>query len=553
MLARAAFARDFTSKVIEKLRLRWSEAVNDADDIQALGQLIDKINGTDDGAAITAYLGALELVKHGKSEFLVASLKRGGILALRRLFKNVEPLQKTWNGMGPGLGVLAALIDSSILVRNCLLDHWAAILRPIAFAFGTIEKVAVFDKYDYTLYADVTRHRRDHNERIDAFCSQIVPHMIDDPRVILNGQQGVTFSDYLRNLELQFMVAPDSTPESVARVSNLNLSINPHHICLRHIPCDELWTNQDDLPGPRLGFANLTDRHGLRSMKVCESMEGDLALKAQWDLNALTLSSILDLAVSAIREELQSVSIHQRMTERKPRETETMKSMIIKEVEMAPYVPRAPTIFRFATSTDKLPETYASTDQVTEKPDQSTNNIVDRDLVSIADEILAPNKSENNATTKKSVKKIKVGLRGPTVVNLPIDGLLETVDKDASKSCDCKPGGVNITLKAQIRNRRKQYARQFQNRLLESETVAHCSKAPRHLKHDPRQSRRFRKAVKPLLNSLSLPESQKEAAQIVFRGYDTICRFSKAAVATGDLTALSSVTKHCFIKGLNSD
>ncbi|EUB62821.1 hypothetical protein ECG_06849 [Echinococcus granulosus] len=452
MLLQVPFESDYTAGVSENRRLEWRDPVNIPQDTQALGQLIDIIHQRGKLGGNVAFMGAMDIISHARTQFLIKSLQRGAIVALRRLFLRADPFSKSWNGIGPGIAIFNKLVNSSVEVRNCLLDFWPLILRPLKFVFQKLEKM----RQKHTRFCNALGprecKRNGRDERVETFQEQILPYMINDPRVILQreGAGWITMSDYMRNLELMFLVAPDRTQESVDRIYRLNRTINLHHTSFWEIIPRDLQAKHKVLPGPRLHFLNLLDRFELGRGDAHEAAQEDVALKAQWDLQAVWLDRVELL--SSIEHETVNTEVafkdsNSTKTEGKnERQSLSNRSFIAFSFNPEEHTPASETDFRDSLMTILL-----------KIPDRAKHNI-SRD-----------NKSEEECLKNAVAKR--------------------TADK--------------------------------------SDTWAIAPPVARRLKQDPRQSKWFRKAVKPLINSLCLPESQKEAVKMVYAGYETIVKTKK--------------------------
>ncbi|KAL5960761.1 hypothetical protein TSMEX_011430 [Taenia solium] len=468
MLLQIPFERDYTSDVSDNRRLEWREPVNIPQDTQALGQLIDIIHRHGKSEGIVAFMGAMDIIAHARTQFLIKSLQRGAILALRRLFLRADPFSKDWNGIGPGIAIFNKLVNSSVEVRNCLLDFWPLILRPLKFAFEKLEKL----KQKHTRFCN-TLGPRDckqtcRDEKIEIFQEQILPYMINDPRVILQreGAGWITMSDYMRSLELMFLVAPDRTQESVNRVYRLNRTINLHHTPIWEIMPGDMQTEHKILPGPRLHFLNFLDRFELGRSDEHGAVQ-DVALKAEWDLQAVRLDQVELL--NSIEHETVNIGIALKDSNSAKIEGNNGRQFLSNRSSMAfSFNPREPT----STSETDFRDSLMT---MTKIPDRVKHN-VDKDSESEGEEYF------ENTSSKR------------------------TADK--------------------------------------SDTWAIALPVSRRLKQDPRQSRWFRRTVKPLVNSLCLPESHEEAAKIVYAGYETIPKVKMHPTTPNTLAVSHRTCKH---------
>lgn len=468
MLLQIPFERDYTSDVSEDRRLEWREPVNIPQDTQALGQLIDAVHQHSKSGGIVAFMGAMDIIAHTRTQFLIKSLQRGAIFALRRLFLKADPFSKDWNGIGPGIAIFNKLVNSSVEVRNCLLDFWPLILRPLKFAFERQEKL----KQKRTRFCNALGpqdcKQTCRAEKIKIFQEQILPYMINDPRVILQreGAGWITMSDYMRSLELMFLVAPDRTQESVDRIYRLNRIINLHHTPIWEIVPGDLQVEHKVLPGPRLHFLNFLDRFELGRSDEHEAAQ-DIALKAEWDLQAVRLDKVELL--SSIEHETVNTGVALRdLTSAKIEDKNEGQSLSNRSSLAFNLKPGEPTSASETDFRDSLMTTMMNI------PDRVKHNI-GKDNESDEGEYL-----ENTFARR-------------------------TVDK--------------------------------------SDTWAIALPTSRRPKQDPRQSRWFRKAVKPLVNSLCLPESHKEAAKIVYAGYETIPKVRMHSTTPGTLTVSHKTCK----------
>ena len=443
MLLRSSFENDYTLEFNEKRRLQWREPVNLTNDVYALGQLIDMIqqpSNTSGGGV--AFVGVMDIITHAKKPFLTCSLHHGGgIMALRRLLLRADVFSTNWNGIGPGIAIFNRLVNSSIEVRSCLLDYWLLLLRPIKLAFQKFEKIGLRQsRFSESLGYQMCKKELE-DERIVAFIEQIRPFIIDDPRVILRNDSGpwVTFSDYLRSLELMFIVAPDGTKDSVDRIYRMNRSVELYYTSFRETQSDKMQPEHETVPGPRLQFTNFLDRFDLGD-ETPDVVNPDIALKIRWDLQAIRLNQtdIIDNIKHQVRRN--------RFADINPVDDDELLSTL-HSIE-----PTFSVAIHLGNTDDWMDAQDITIMSMANVPDQLKHNI-NGDIF-----------DEENET--------------------------EFI--------------VNVTEK--------------------SDTWAIAEPASQRLRRDPRQSKWFRKIVKPLVNSLCLPESQKEAAKIVYAGYETLPR-----------------------------
>ncbi|KAL5107301.1 hypothetical protein TcWFU_000960 [Taenia crassiceps] len=464
MLLQIPFQRDYTSDVSENRRLEWREPVNIPQDTQALGQLIDIIHQQGKSGGIVAFMGAMDIIAHARTQFLIKSLQRGAILALRRLFLRADPFSKEWNGIGPGIAIFNKLVNSSVEVRNCLLDFWPLILRPLKFAFEKLEKLKQKRTRFFNALGSRGCKQTCRDEMIEAFQEQILPYMINDPRVILQreGASWITMSDYMRSLELMFLVAPDRTQQSLDRIYRLNRTINLHHTPIWQIMPGDLQAERKVLPGPRLCFLNLLDRFELGHSDDHEAVQ-DVALKAEWDLQAVRLDRAELL--SSIEHEAANIG----------------------------------TVIRDSNSA-KI-ESINDRQSLSNRPSMALN----------------VNLGEPTSASEMDFRDSLM-----TVMKIP-DSVKHNVSKDYESD---RESPENTFAKGTVDN---------------SDTRAIAPPLSRRLKQDPRQSRWFRKTVKPLISSLCLPESHEEAAKIVYAGYKTIPK-PKVYQTTPNISTVSHKT-----------
>ncbi|KAM7542883.1 hypothetical protein Aperf_G00000008977 [Anoplocephala perfoliata] len=426
MLSHVTFERDYTNDPRDHHQLLWRYPTNTPDDPRALGQLFDGIRQRGKFNNFLLFLTAIDIITYARTEFLVQSLQQGGILALRRHFLKTNPFSKDWDGVAPGIAILNKLVSSSIEVRSCLLDAWPSIMRPLKAAFLKMERIRKkLPRHTKTL-VDTESSRNIIVDQVEAFHEQLLPYIIDDPRVLLQreGKNWVTFSDYLRGLELMFAVAQDRTPQSVERICRLNRSIEENHVSIMQINAHELPVEPTPLPGPRISLKNIADRLEIGTLETTYiQTDVDIAIKAAWDIQFLKLDK------AELFENL------------KPNLSE-------------------------GTCWDMT------------SPDAEESSIT--------------GKVESNTTSETACMDSAVKVQDSMKHNKLMSDESDTI----------------------------QNARRYEKNL--SETWAIAVLPSRRLRRDPRQSERFKRLVKPLVNSLILQRSKDEAASIIFAGYNNL-------------------------------
>nr|VZI46345.1 unnamed protein product [Spirometra erinaceieuropaei] len=305
---------------INRGRIKWTCPLQSIPDTSLLKNLVKRLVSSNESVRRTAYLAARDLIKHSRSDFLIKSLRHGGLSSMRTVFYEADPFAQRWNGIAACMNLVQDLVGAGSEVKTYLLSRWQLLLRPLKLQYEALKKVPVYDDLGPALNNEAATHQHagsnvnnssDFQEHIRDFYQKLRPQIADDPTKNLDREDVFAFSEFLRHLETIFLTAQDVTDEpSVEELFQANKLLDPAHSNVVFEEGKFEYAEGDILPGPRLDYDLEEDRlEGYqRKLGVLPYAE-DFVFLSDNNLRSIQLFSLEELPVITIEKNSAANSV----------------------------------------------------------------------------------------------------------------------------------------------------------------------------------------------------------------------------------------------------